>query len=77
MYLSGSATLPGRRLAAAVWAMLIVFSMHGRAGAADELGCCTDDDVNHPYAAGLWEGWSDKGNLFWSEPPGPLALTMD
>jgi hypothetical protein len=57
--------------------MLIVFLMHGRAWAADELDYGADGYVEHPHAAELWEGWSDKGNLFWSEPPGPLALTID
>jgi hypothetical protein len=66
-----------RWIAAASWAMLIVFSMHGRTWAADELGCGADDCVNHPHAGELWEGWCDKGNLFWCEPPGPLALTVD
>jgi hypothetical protein len=72
-----SATSCRRRFAAAGWAMLIVVSTCGRAWPSDGLVYNSDDYVQHPQAAGLWENWSDKGNLFWSEPPGPLALTID
>ena len=49
-----------------------------RASLADDaLFADSDDYLNHPHAASLWENWSDKGNLFFSEPPGPLAFTAD
>ena len=44
---------------------------------SDRVAPTIDDSVRHPWAAELWENWSDKGNLFWSEPPGDLVLTID
>jgi hypothetical protein len=57
--------------------MLVAVLLCDRAWAADELGYDADDYLNHSYAAKLWEGYRDPGVRFWSEPPGPLALTFD
>lgn len=57
--------------------MLSVVLTCNRALSDDGLAYSVDDYVQHPQAAALWENWSDKGNSFWCEPPGPLALTID
>lgn len=77
MRLSGVAMPQGRELAAAVAVVLIALLAHAQAPAADGPLFGANDYLQHPNAPELWEGWSDKGDLFWSEPPGPLALTID
>jgi hypothetical protein len=75
--LSVSAILRRGWLAAVVGALLALVLTGDRAWADDGFVLATDDYANHPNAESLWEGWVDKGNLFWSQPPGPLALTVD
>jgi hypothetical protein len=77
MYLGGMGAPRCRRLAAVLWTTLIVLSTPVGTRAADELISGTDDYSIHPNAESAWEGWSDKGNAFLSEPPGPLVFTVD
>lgn len=66
-----------RRVGIAVGAILAIVLLCDCARPDDGLACCLDDYVQHPQAEELWQDWSDPGDRFWSEPPGPLAVTID
>jgi hypothetical protein len=63
--------------AASFGATLLISWTCGQAFPSDGIAYAVDDDVQRPYATELWETWSDNVDLFWSEPPGPLVLTVD
>jgi hypothetical protein len=57
--------------------MLVVVLLCDRARPADELYSDFNDPGKQQLAVQAWEGYRDPGVLFWSEPPGPLAVTID
>ena len=66
-----------RWLTATAWLLLIVVWTCTRACRAGEFDTDFDNDIQNPHAEGLWRNYCDPGVSFWSEPPGPLALTID
>jgi hypothetical protein len=66
-----------RWLATAAWVLMVAAGTCRACLADDELFANSDTYLDHPNADSLWEGWADKGNLFFSEPPGPLAFSFD
>jgi len=65
------------RFGAVMGAMLVVILLCNKARPDDGLVFGGGDDVQYSQAEELWRDWSDSGNRFWSDPPGPLALTID
>ena len=65
------------RYGAAMGAMLVVILLCDKARPDEGLVLGVSDDVQNSKAEELWLDWSDSGNRFWSDPPGPLALTID
>ena len=65
------------RFGAVLGAMLVVILLCDKARPDDGLVFGVSDDVQNSRAEELWLDWSDSGNRFWSDPPGPLALTVD
>jgi len=57
--------------------MLTVVILCSRVCPAGEFYSDFDDPSKQRLAEQAWEGYRDPGVLFWSEPPGPLALTID
>jgi hypothetical protein len=64
-------------LAAAAWVMLFAVWACGRACPAMEFFTGFDDPGRQQVAERAWDGWRDPGVCFWTEPPGPLAFTVD
>lgn len=64
------------RFGAALWAALAVILLCDQARAEDEFVYSVGDDAQ-ARAERAWTGWPDSAARFWSDPPGPLALTVD
>ncbi|MGD0655325.1 MAG: hypothetical protein ABSA16_13355 [Thermoguttaceae bacterium] len=64
------------RFGAALGAMLVVILLYDKARPDDGPVFEVCDDVQ-ARAERSWCGWPDSADRFWSDPPGPLALTVD